>query len=65
MPIGLSWPKYFALIASSMYLMSLGAQTVHGIYKPLDDLPDYVDEYRKRKLEELAKEKTKSNLPKT
>ena len=48
-----------------MYLMSLGAQTVHGIYKPLDDLPDYVEEYRKRKLEELAKERTKSNIPKT
>ena len=48
-----------------MYLMSLGAQTVHGIYKPLDDLPDYVEEYRKRKLEELAKERTKSDVPKT
>jgi len=47
MPGGLSVPKYIAFLGSSLLSMSFGSQIVHNIYRPLDDLDEYIEKYRK------------------
>jgi len=46
MPIGMTWPKYLRLIGSSVFFMFLGSQFVHNIYKPLDNLDEFIDKYK-------------------
>ena len=59
MPAGLSWPKYFGLLGSSMFFLFLGSQAVHAVYRPLDDLDQYIENY-KQEQRKLLKEKGKS-----
>ena len=50
MPGGVTWPQYLRVVAAAMLSMMAGAQTVHSIYRPLDDLDDLVKlEIEKRK----------------
>ena len=53
MPGGLSWPKYVTLMSSSMVMMFLGSQLVNNVFKPMSDLPQYVDNYREQYTKEL------------
>ncbi len=46
MPAGVSWSKYIGFSMAAMLSMFLGAQTVHAIYRPLDDLDEVVNRYR-------------------
>lgn len=46
MPAGVSWPTYLKFFTAAMLSMMAGAQTVHLIYRPLDDLEEYVEEER-------------------
>ena len=55
MPGGLSWPKYVTLMSSSMFMMFLGSQLVHNIYKPLKDQEEYVEKFRESYTKELEK----------
>ena len=52
MPAGMTWPKYIRLLGSSIFFMFLGAQFVHNQYKPLADLPEFIEKYK----EEMKKE---------
>lgn len=47
MPAGVSWPTYIKFFTAAMLTMLAGAQTVHIIYKPLEDLDKYIDAERK------------------
>ena len=49
MPAGTTWPRYLTFSAAAMFSMFLGSQTVHIIYKPLDDMPEVLKKYREQK----------------
>lgn len=47
---GISFVKYASVLVISAVSMMAGSQLVHQLYKPLDDLEDYVErEIQKRK----------------
>lgn len=52
MPFGLSWSRYISLITLSFLSMAGGAQFVHVIYMPLDDLDDLIEEAVQKRLQE-------------
>ncbi|XP_072767735.1 ubiquinol-cytochrome c reductase complex assembly factor 6 [Anoplolepis gracilipes] len=55
MPAGLSWPRYIMFCTTALITMLTGAQYVHEIYRPLDDLEDLVErelKERRKKLQE-------------
>ena len=62
MPGGLSVPKYIAFLGSSLLSMSFGSQIVHNIYRPLDDLDDYIEKYRKHQDELFSAASEKERL---
>lgn len=43
MPAGVSWGQYMKFMASALLAMMAGSQAVHMYYKPLDDLPAYIE----------------------
>ena len=43
MPAGVSWPKYIKFGVAASISMFLGAQSVHLVYRPLDDLPELIE----------------------
>lgn len=59
MPAGMAWGEYVRFIIASLFAMFAGAQTVHTIYKPLEDL----DEYKEAELAKL--QSATSNQPTT
>jgi len=56
MPFGISWGRYLAGMAGAMISMLAGAQTVHMIYKPMQNLIDKKAEFHKKRLEILRKQ---------
>ncbi|KAI0218813.1 hypothetical protein LSAT2_029535, partial [Lamellibrachia satsuma] len=44
MPAGVSWGTYLRFATVAMLTMMAGSQTVHMIYRPLDDLDDLVEQ---------------------
>ncbi|XP_022210465.1 protein BRAWNIN [Drosophila obscura] len=47
MPAGVSWAQYSKFLASAMLAMMAGSQAVHLYYKPLEDLPVYIEREQK------------------
>ncbi|XP_077546143.1 ubiquinol-cytochrome c reductase complex assembly factor 6 sloth 2 [Haemaphysalis longicornis] len=47
MPYGYSWPAYLRFAGAAMLSMFAGAQCVHQLYRPLDDLGVYIEEEKK------------------
>ncbi|KAH8387948.1 hypothetical protein KR093_010445, partial [Drosophila rubida] len=43
MPAGVSWGQYMKFLGSAMLAMMAGSQAVHLYFKPLDDLPEYIE----------------------
>jgi hypothetical protein len=43
MPAGVSWPRYISVVAAAFLSMFAGAQTVHHLYNPLQDLEAKVE----------------------
>ncbi|XP_017064790.1 protein brawnin [Drosophila eugracilis] len=43
MPAGVSWGQYMKFLACAMASMMAGSQAVHLYYKPLEDLPAYIE----------------------
>ncbi|EDV99977.1 protein BRAWNIN [Drosophila grimshawi] len=43
MPAGVSWGQYTKFLGSALLAMMAGSQAVHLYYKPLDDLPVYIE----------------------
>ena len=59
MPAGVSWKRYIKFTIAAMFSMFLGAQSVHLLYRPLDDLPELIDEAKKKEiLKEISVKKT-------
>jgi len=52
MPAGVSWTTYLKLAMAAGLSMVAGAQTVHHLYRPLDDL----DEWKRKFEEEQARQ---------
>ena len=59
MPGGVPMGEYARFMAAAMFSMALGMQAVHLLYRPLDDLDDYVMRAR-----EEDKEKAKQGVSK-
>jgi hypothetical protein len=57
MPANTTWSRYLAFQAAGLVSMFLGSQCVHLYYRPLDDLPEYLQKERKRREAETAAEK--------
>ena len=49
MPAGVTWGVYLRFVTASMLTMFAGAQCVHLVYRPMDDLPHYVELERQRR----------------
>ena len=45
MPAGVSWSKYLRFGFAAMLSMMAGAQCVHAIYRPMDDMSQLIDQY--------------------
>jgi len=48
MPAGVSWPSYLKFASAAVLSMLAGAQSVHAVYRPLDNLPEYIEEFKKQ-----------------
>ncbi|KAH8266324.1 ubiquinol-cytochrome c reductase complex assembly factor 6 [Drosophila bipectinata] len=46
MPAGVSWGQYMKFLGSAMLAMMAGSQAVHLYYRPLEDLPVYIERER-------------------
>ncbi|KAG8273455.1 protein BRAWNIN [Homalodisca vitripennis] len=53
MPAGVPWSTYLKFVAAASVSMIVGAQAVHAVYRPLDDL----DELVREEIERLKKER--------
>ena len=49
MPAGVTWRRYLTFGTAAMFSMFLGSHTVHQIYRPLDDLPDLINDAKENK----------------
>ena len=56
MPAGVSWPTYLKFATAAGLSMVAGAQPVHALYKPLEDLDIVI----KQIAEEAEKQQVKS-----
>ena len=52
MPAGTTWTNYLTFGASALTAMFAGSQVVHMYYKPMDDLPNVLEQLRKERAEE-------------
>ena len=43
---GVSWTRFLSFGTAAIFSMFLGAQSVHLVYRPLDDLDYYVDQQK-------------------
>ena len=50
MPAGVTWGAYLRFVSAAMLTMFVGAQCVHLVYRPMDDMPHYVERERQRRL---------------
>jgi len=48
MPAGVPWPVYLKFSLTAMLSMMAGAQLIHSIYRPLDDMEELVTAEVKR-----------------
>lgn len=55
MSAGFSTTRYIVFCITAFLTMAAGAQCVHVIYRPLDDLEDLVETRLKERQEELRK----------
>ncbi|KZC12463.1 PREDICTED: uncharacterized protein LOC107190561 [Dufourea novaeangliae] len=55
MPYGISWFRYISFCTTAMISMLAGAQSVHMIFLPLEDLDDLIEKEFKKKLAEMER----------
>ncbi|XP_025993233.1 uncharacterized protein LOC113004366 [Solenopsis invicta] len=55
MPGNISLTRYIVFCATALVTMLAGAQCVHEIYRPLDDLEDLVEQRLNERRKELQK----------
>ncbi|CAB0000039.1 unnamed protein product [Nesidiocoris tenuis] len=61
MPAGVTWGQYLRVLAASMASMMAGAQVVHMVYRPLDDL-DVLVQQELEKMKRESQQSTSSKL---
>jgi len=61
MPAGVSWPTYLKFSVAAALSMIAGAQTVHAVYKPLDDLEKFIEDFEHEKDKYISEEAVKSD----
>ncbi|XP_052068517.1 protein brawnin-like [Mytilus californianus] len=54
MPAGVSWSTYLKGVAVMLVSMAAGSQTVHLMYKPLEDLDELVKKEKEKILREQS-----------
>ncbi|XP_017853079.1 uncharacterized protein C12orf73 homolog [Drosophila busckii] len=59
MPAGVSWGQYLKFMGSALLAMMAGSQAVHMYYKPLQDLPVYIEK-EQHHLHDVTQTKAKS-----
>ncbi|XP_073987439.1 ubiquinol-cytochrome c reductase complex assembly factor 6 sloth 2 [Rhodnius prolixus] len=55
MPAGVSWPQYLKVVTAALISMFAGAQIVHNVYRPLDDLDELVQKEIDKRLQSQTK----------
>lgn len=62
MPAGVSWPTYLKFALASGLSMIAGAQTVHQLYRPLEDLEEWVKNFEEQQklIEEVRNSEAKT-----
>lgn len=56
MPGGVPWSTYIKFLCAATFSMFVGAQIVHTVYRPLDDL----DELVQKEIEQMKTERLQS-----
>ena len=56
MPAGVPWPQYIMFATAAMLSMFAGSQTVHLIYRPLDDFNEELQNQLQLEKEEELKQ---------
>jgi len=59
MPAGVSWGTYIKYTFAAGLSMVAGAQTVHQLYRPLDDLEEWVKKFEEQQKLITVKEEEK------
>jgi len=59
MPAGVSWQTYLKFSVAAAFSMIAGAQTVHAVYKPLEDLETFIEDFEDKKVKQISKEEVK------
>ena len=54
MPAGVPLERYAKFTAAALLTMLAGAQMVHLTYRPLDDLPEIIEQTKAKKLTESS-----------
>lgn len=57
MPAGVSWPTYLKFSIAAALSMIAGAQTVHHIYKPLEDLETFIEKFEEEQKKAVEADK--------
>ena len=57
MPAGVSWPTYLKFSLAATLSMIAGAQTVHHIYRPLEDLEEFIKKFEEDQKKILESDK--------
>lgn len=55
MPAGVSWNAYVKFLCASLVTMFAGSQTVHIIYRPLENLDQLIEEEKQKILNDSKK----------
>ena len=63
MPAGVSWPTYLKFSIAAALSMIAGAQTVHHIYKPLEDLDQFIVKFEEDQNKAVEAEKKWRKMP--
>ena len=58
MPAGVSWKRYITFTIAAMFSMFLGSQSVHLVYRPLEDLPELIKEAKEKENIETSDKQT-------
>ena len=58
MPAGVSWKRYITFTVAAMFSMFLGSQSVHLVYRPLEDLPELIKEAKEKENIETSDKRT-------
>jgi len=58
MPAGVSWKRYITFTIAAMFSMFLGSQSVHLVYRPLEDLPELIKEAKEKENIETSDKRT-------